>query len=131
MTMAGKKAWRDAATVILTAKNGHHLTTNTFDYSVLMLKRSSKSKFMPNAYVFPGGVLSPSDTSSGWLDLFRDLGHTRDDLEELVLKGVDRPLLMKAEADEALARDIALRFYYEELKHSLRYVFSKHCYCLF
>ena len=108
--MAGKKAWRDAATGILTAKNGHHLTTNTFDYSVLMLKRSSKSKFMPNAYVFPGGVISPSDTSSGWLDLFRDLGHNKDDLEELVLKDVDRPLLMKAEADEALARDIALRY---------------------
>jgi hypothetical protein len=26
-----------------------------------MLKRSSKSSFMPDAYVFPGGVLSPAD----------------------------------------------------------------------
>ena len=63
MTMAARKAWRDAATVILTAKNGRHVTPNTFDYSVLMLKRSSKSKFMPNAYVFPGGVLSSADMS--------------------------------------------------------------------
>ena len=110
MTMAARKAWRDAATVILTAKNGRHVTPNTFDYSVLMLKRSSKSKLMPNAYVFPGGVLSPADTSSGWLDLFRDLGYNKDDLEELVLKGVDRPLLMKGEANEALVRDIALRY---------------------
>ena len=109
MTMAGRKAWRDAATVILTAKNALGVTSSPFDYSVLMLKRSSKSKFMPNAYVFPGGVLSPADTSSGWLDLFRDLGYNNDDLEELILKDVDRPLLMKAEAGEALARDIALR----------------------
>ena len=110
MTMAARKAWRDAATVILTAKNGRHVTPNTFDYSVLMLKRSSKSKFMPNAYVFPGGVLSSADTSAGWLDLFRNLGYNKDDLEELVLKGVERPLLMKAETDETLARDIALRY---------------------
>lgn len=108
MKITGKKVWRDAATVILTAKNAKHVD-HTFDYSVLMLKRSSKSKFMPNAYVFPGGVLSPSDTSSGWLDLFRDAGYSRDDLEELVLNNVDRPLLMKSEAEEAIARDIALR----------------------
>ena len=64
-----------------------------------------------------GGCTTPSDTCSGWLDLFRDLGYNKDDLEELVLKGVDRPLLMKAEADEALARDIALR--YEEAEENV------------
>ena len=51
-----------------------------------------------------------ADTSAGWLELFRDLGYNKDDLEELVLKGVDRPLLMKGEANEALVRDIALRY---------------------
>ena len=66
MKMAGKKVWRDAATLILTAKsnnvtpsvgaskkspsaNSINIYSSMFNYSVLMLKRSSKSKFMPNA----------------------------------------------------------------------------------
>ena len=40
-----------------------------FDYRVLMVKRSSKSKFMPNAYVFPGGVVAEADSSGGWLEV--------------------------------------------------------------
>ena len=40
-----------------------------FDYRVLMVKRSSKSKFMPNAYVFPGGVVAEADTSGSWLEV--------------------------------------------------------------
>lgn len=42
-----------------------------FDYEVLLLKRSSKSGFMPNAYVFPGGMVDSSDFSSEWLDIFK------------------------------------------------------------
>ena len=75
-----------------------------------MLKRSSRSKFMPNAYVFPGGVLAESDSSVGWLDLFLSQGYSEDDLEALVLTDVDRPFLMtKAEVTECVARDLALR----------------------
>ena len=36
---------------------------------MLLVKRSSKSKFMPNAYVFPGGVVAEADTSGGWLEV--------------------------------------------------------------
>lgn len=86
------KHWKEAATLILAA--GHrrgpdrwspttpvtaapgspHLTHNPrFDYDILMLQRSSKSGFMPNAYVFPGGVVDSSDFSSEWLDMFKQL----------------------------------------------------------
>ena len=129
MKMAGKKDWRDAATLILTANSNNvtcsvgaskksetsplaniNIYSSMFNYSVLMLKRSSKSKFMPNAYVFPGGVLSSSDSSSGWENLFKQFGHNKDDIEELVLKNVDRPLLMtSSDVNEAIVRDIALR----------------------
>ena len=65
---------------------------------------------MPNAYVFPGGVLAQSDSSVGWLELLQSQGFSEDDLEELVLTDVDRPFLMsKAEVTEGLARDLALR----------------------
>ena len=38
-------------------------------YKLLMLQRSSSMKFMPNNYVFPGGVSEPTDFSPDWLDL--------------------------------------------------------------
>lgn len=91
------KHWKEAATLILTA--GHKLGVDglsrapltaalgsplestrgrahlphksRFDYDVLMLKRSGKSGFMPNAYVFPGGMVDSSDFSSEWLDVFQ------------------------------------------------------------
>ncbi|KAM9366497.1 acyl-coenzyme A diphosphatase NUDT19 [Symphorus nematophorus] len=92
------KQWKEAATLILAA--GHRLGVDglssrapqraaavspldsshersylphrsCFDYDVLLLKRSSKSGFMPNAYVFPGGMVDPSDFSSEWLDIFK------------------------------------------------------------
>lgn len=93
------KHWKEAATLILAA--GHRLGPETllsrtplnaattpsplasshgrshlphsssFDYDVLLLKRSSKSGFMPNAYVFPGGMVDATDFSSEWLDIFK------------------------------------------------------------
>ncbi|XP_074521766.1 acyl-coenzyme A diphosphatase NUDT19 [Halichoeres trimaculatus] len=82
------KHWKEAATLILAAGHrlgrsslpsrtpltmdgGSHLPHKScFDYEVLLLKRSSKSGFMPNAYVFPGGMADSSDFSSEWVDIF-------------------------------------------------------------
>ncbi|KAJ8248980.1 hypothetical protein GJAV_G00229850 [Gymnothorax javanicus] len=91
------KHWKEAATVILAARttsglavdslkrSANHLPPNStksvhadkpgFDYKVLCLKRSSKSRFMPNAYVFPGGVVEPADFSSDWLETFTSFRH--------------------------------------------------------
>ncbi|CAB1338757.1 unnamed protein product [Coregonus sp. 'balchen'] len=74
--------WKEAATVILAAgvsvkaplrSVGHSSLPDklAFDYNVLLLKRSGTSGFMPNAYVFPGGLVDSSDFSSEWLDLFK------------------------------------------------------------
>lgn len=81
------KHWKEAATLIVAAEQrlcagavatrtppepqlSHVSHSPRFDYNVLLLKRSGKSKFMPNAYVFPGGAVDPSDFSSEWLDVF-------------------------------------------------------------
>ncbi|XP_064610978.1 acyl-coenzyme A diphosphatase NUDT19-like [Liolophura sinensis] len=83
--------WREAATLILVCRHGRpkrgpEITLSTptttsgdklkrnFDYKILMVKRSGKSKFMPSTYVFPGGVASDSDFSSEWCDLFQESG---------------------------------------------------------
>ncbi|XP_014892820.1 acyl-coenzyme A diphosphatase NUDT19 [Poecilia latipinna] len=84
------KQWKEASTLILTAGrrlgadslsprtplDGNGAATrlphsSEFDYDVLLLKRSAKSTFMPNAYVFPGGMVDSSDFSSDWLDVFK------------------------------------------------------------
>ncbi|KAE8608951.1 hypothetical protein XENTR_v10011673 [Xenopus tropicalis] len=77
------KHWKEAATLILAARTSHgnlpyiqqqarvqNHQNNTFDYEVLLLKRSQKSGFMPNAFVFPGGNVEPSDFSSDWIKVF-------------------------------------------------------------
>lgn len=67
------KHWREAATLIIAARSNN--ITNKFNYDILMMKRSGKSKFMPSLYVFPGGVAEESDFSSEWLDVFSLLGN--------------------------------------------------------
>uniref|UniRef100_V9KWE0 Acyl-coenzyme A diphosphatase NUDT19 n=1 Tax=Callorhinchus milii TaxID=7868 RepID=V9KWE0_CALMI len=49
-----------------------------FDYAVLLLQRSGNSKFMPNAHVFPGGQIDPSDFSSDWIEVFWPFGQPPD-----------------------------------------------------
>ncbi|KAJ8407913.1 hypothetical protein AAFF_G00269570 [Aldrovandia affinis] len=94
------KHWKEAATVILAAgarcrpaadslkisKVNLPPTCNVtqsdlphksvFDYEVLLLKRSGKSGFMPNASVFPGGLVDSSDFSSDWLETFKSFRHS-------------------------------------------------------
>lgn len=81
------KHWREAATVILAAGLRHAQSADSlktglekvsdiahrsaFDYQVLLLKRSGGSGFMPNAYVFPGGLVDASDFSSEWQEVFQ------------------------------------------------------------
>ncbi|XP_061078809.1 acyl-coenzyme A diphosphatase NUDT19-like isoform X1 [Conger conger] len=94
------KHWKEAATVILAARTGCNVKPSVinslktreipsppnftksdlphkpvFDYEVLLMKRSSKAGFMPNVYVFPGGVVEPSDFSSDWLETFKSFRH--------------------------------------------------------
>ncbi|XP_067651233.1 acyl-coenzyme A diphosphatase NUDT19-like [Haliotis asinina] len=82
------KSWREAATLILVSANrcrsritfkpvGSCQTTaepKGDNFETLMLKRSSKSTFMPNLYVFPGGVASDADFSKEWYDIFGQAG---------------------------------------------------------
>lgn len=103
------KHWKEAATVILAAGTKYKRSVESlwretpafgsslpnqnlppkpsFDYEVLLLKRSGKSGFMPNAYVFPGGLVDPSDFSSEWLEDFKAFRH----LPQFGLQTVKQP----------------------------------------
>ena len=43
------------------------------NYDILMLKRSGKSKFMPSAFVYPGGKIADEDYSCQWLNIFNEV----------------------------------------------------------
>jgi 8-oxo-dGTP pyrophosphatase MutT (NUDIX family) len=59
-------AIKQAATLVLAARAG--LSSHGYDYRVLMVVRASKSRFMPGASVFPGGVLEDCDNSIAWCE---------------------------------------------------------------
>lgn len=68
--------WKEAATLIITAgTKGRSPGFTSWDHQVLLVKRSSRSRFMPDAYVFPGGLVEPSDFSSEWLGVFHAFRH--------------------------------------------------------
>ena len=95
--------WRNSASLILAVKNSKPAKSR-FDYNILMLKRSSKSSFMPRAYVFPGGITEKSDFCPTWTDLLAPV----KPLEPLVLSGAPRPVIMKKDPG-LLEPDIGFR----------------------
>ncbi|XP_035693754.1 nucleoside diphosphate-linked moiety X motif 19-like [Branchiostoma floridae] len=133
------KHWLEAATVILAAgaRNGrtgtvsglpagphgtapagtgsgppagpHGTAPAQFDYRVLMLQRSGKSGFMPNAKVFPGGVVDASDFSEEWMDVFKAAGLT--DFKELTQVEVhaDRSPMFTAHRDSPVPNEVGYR----------------------
>ena len=58
---------RLASTLILTVPAAAKASRFKGDYSVLMLKRTSKASFMPNRFVFPGGAVAQFDYDEKWM----------------------------------------------------------------
>uniref|UniRef100_G3PVB0 Acyl-coenzyme A diphosphatase NUDT19 n=1 Tax=Gasterosteus aculeatus TaxID=69293 RepID=G3PVB0_GASAC len=128
------KHWREAATLILAAAaaaspltggqgRSHLPHKSCFDYDVLLLKRSSKSGFMPNACVFPGGLVHASDFSSEWLDVFKTFSKSPNfGLRSVTQPGDTRPPLFATDRlklgspipGEVAFRICALRETFEE-----------------
>ena len=57
---------RLAATVLAVAPTEAGAGSDGFDWKLFMVQRSKKASFMPGAYVFPGGVVEPSDSDPHW-----------------------------------------------------------------
>lgn len=68
------KSWRESASLILAAKT--HFApakkTDDYNYNLLLIQRSLESGFMPSTFVFPGGTLSPPDSSKEWVKLYQN-----------------------------------------------------------
>lgn len=100
--------WKEAATVLLIRKSAtalNHPSVHKFNYKILMLERSSKSKFMPSAYVFPGGKISDIDFSNKWKNV---LGNTMYDTPVIIASKERSPMLI-AETKTHISNDVAFR----------------------
>lgn len=86
--------WRESASLILVAKTtfGPFRIHADYNYKLLMLKRSSKTNFMPGTYVFPGGVIEKADGSKNWLNLFEKFGFKSHTFEKLNPKETRPPI---------------------------------------
>lgn len=106
-TMNGlRKVWRESASLLLLSKSPAK-SPATCNYDVLVMKRSTASKFMANAIVFPGGVIEKSDSAGNWLDLYRDLGV--DDKHLAALKNSRNKDFIYCRGEEEIDRELSLR----------------------
>ncbi|XP_076757181.1 acyl-coenzyme A diphosphatase NUDT19 [Xylocopa sonorina] len=104
-------AWKEAASLILAARHTQksiRSPCSNYDYNLLWLKRHQNSKFMPNAYVFPGGAIDPSDADLKWHSLFFSFGFNENSFKSLSPNTSARPSIFKSKANE-LPRDVSLR----------------------
>ncbi|XP_076030269.1 acyl-coenzyme A diphosphatase NUDT19-like isoform X2 [Oratosquilla oratoria] len=110
--MSGQ-VWKEAATLMLVGRAlgscmwGSQRASS--DYKILFLKRSSRSTFMPKAYVFPGGVVEKTDFSSEWLKLFKNHGHSEEDLKSYFHCPEPRPSFYKNNDTHVLMAEVGFR----------------------
>ena len=99
------KTWRDSAALLLIARqaNSHG------KYKILMLKRTPKSKFMPSAYVFPGGVSSATDFSQEWTNILRSEMEMFNERLKIIDDQSKQLYLYSSNADKPLRADVAFR----------------------
>ncbi|XP_029044493.1 acyl-coenzyme A diphosphatase NUDT19-like [Osmia bicornis bicornis] len=108
------KVWRESASLILAARHTQKYINSSlpsnfqYNYNLLCLKRHQNSKFMPNTYVFPGGVVDPSDADLKWHDLFSAFGFDVNSFTSLKPTTSMRPSIFKSGPNE-LPREISLR----------------------
>lgn len=103
------KIWRESASLILAARSRFDLSPKC-DYKILSLKRSLKSQFMPETYVFPGGNLSKSDSDLAWLALYENFGFSSNAFKNLAsIENVPEILQSNNQKSDELPKYLSLR----------------------
>ncbi|XP_054003130.1 acyl-coenzyme A diphosphatase NUDT19-like isoform X1 [Hylaeus anthracinus] len=108
------KAFKESASLILAARNMEKCIRPSspinfqYNYNLLCLKRHHNSNFMPSTYVFPGGVVDPSDADLKWHNLFHTFGFDNNSFASLAPNTAVRPRIFKPRPNE-LPREVSLR----------------------
>ncbi|KAJ8020447.1 Nucleoside diphosphate-linked moiety X motif 19 [Holothuria leucospilota] len=106
-----QKHWRDAASLMVCAKDYNQPQNSVFDYRMLFLKRQGGSNVFGGTSVFPGGVIDDADFSPEWMQLYRALGiETVDSFGWEHLKNKPRAgPIASPRAKDLLPNDVAFR----------------------
>lgn len=115
---ANRVFWRDSATLII-ARPTLPLSNNVSnEIEFLVTSRSKQARFMPGGICFPGGAISPADSSNKWLDLFSKFNQLNSIKSFKCLEpDAHKPEIYTEEGngspslgdDDALSREITLR----------------------
>ncbi|XP_070574783.1 acyl-coenzyme A diphosphatase NUDT19-like [Ptychodera flava] len=101
------KRWREAATLVLAARM-RKPQLGSCDYQLLMLQRHQRSKFMPDNYVFPGGVIeTEADFASQWAELFEKSNRTLTRFTDI--RGPRPPMFSKTRGASEIPNEVAFR----------------------
>ena len=109
--------WVNASTVIITTPTCHqngssNAASDEVDYNVMMLQRSSRSSFYPNAYVFPGGRIDKADCLDQWLNVYQSVNQLFvKHLDRLQIRQDDgcRPPMFLPHPRERILREVSYR----------------------
>ncbi|KAJ8687138.1 hypothetical protein QAD02_022932 [Eretmocerus hayati] len=100
------KAWREATSLIIAAKNAAK-SSESYDYALLLLKRSQKTSFA-GAFVFPGGLVESADADLKWHNIFQHQHLNGRTFESLFYNLKDRPVIFHKKNNQ-LPREVSLR----------------------
>lgn len=104
-----RKVWKESASLLLLSKKTAE-PSSKFNYDILAFKRSTGSKFMPSAIVFPGGVIEKADSARSWLDLFAKQGVADSRLKDLrSVHNTSDFIYQKSSEEEQIERELSLR----------------------
>ncbi|XP_023032199.1 acyl-coenzyme A diphosphatase NUDT19 [Drosophila willistoni] len=113
-TQVASKIRRSSSLIVL-AKD-HVVARQPYDYNALLLTRNSKSSFMPDSSVFPGGVCDAADSSPAWEQHFRRYDVVADKFDKFGnATSAPRPLLFEGETSPLSLRLTAIRETFEEM----------------
>lgn len=107
MSKGLKKAWREAATLIIAARTAD--ARSKFNYKILCMKRSERTSFMQNNIAFPGGGVEVQDETLDWLRYFKEAGIPDAAFKELDIPQTNRPFIFQSTKPETLNRVVSLR----------------------
>lgn len=68
------------------------------------MKRSRQTSFMPNSFVFPGGVCEKNDDSSDWIELYKTLGVPNEKFNEITSVEGQRPFIFQKKDEYSIPR---------------------------
>jgi nucleoside diphosphate-linked moiety X motif protein 19 len=91
-------------------KSSGKLENSNNDFKILLLRRSSKSSFMPSKMVFPGGALQEVDHSSAWQTVYKNvIGQSLDEISHELSSSKSCLPLLTEKREWTFNADIAFR----------------------